>query len=374
MNKILHIKRVLLVVFAALVTGCATTSGVSTSFSNAADTGTLHEKEKRLWSESRQYDIAFRRSGMLYKNRQIRRYLQGVMDRLYPEFKGKIKVRLGDQVAINASALPNGSIYFNIGMLASFDNEAQLATVLSHEAVHFINKHSFKSRVRLKNATAFSGLPFGGLIGISSIRGYSRSFEREADTMGFRRLVKVGYDPRESHKVFQNLLDEVKAMDLKEPYFFSTHPKLIERINNFKKLSTKSRRGGIKGTVRYNRLMRPLRLRVLEKKLGLGKYKNVIYVMKQKRARRLYPAAAQYYLGEAYRLRGDKGDSTRAIKAYRRAEKRAPNFAPTFKALGMYYMKKRNKSKARSYFNRYLAVAPQNARARAYVKSYLRSL
>lgn len=376
MNRLINFKRVLLVVLAAFITGCATTSGVSTAFSSGEDTNKLHEKEQRVWSESRQYDIAFRRSGMLYKNRKIRRYLQGVMDRLYPEFKGKITVRLGDQVEMNASALPNGSIYFNIGMLATFDNEAQLATVLSHEAVHFINKHGFKTRVKSKNSAALatSGLPFGGLIGISSSMGFSRSLELEADSMGFKRLVKAGYDPREAYKPFQHLLDEVKAMDLKEPYFFATHPKLIIRINNYKKLSAKSRRGGIKGTVRYNRLMRPLRLRVLEKNLGLGRYKNIIYVMKQKRARRLYPAAAQYYLGEAYRLRDDKGDSARAIRALHRAEKRAPNFAPTFKALGMHYMKKRNKSKARSYFNRYLAVAPKNARGRGYVKSYLRSL
>ncbi len=374
MSQFLNVKRVLLVVFAALVTGCATTSGVSTSFSSARDTGKLHEKEKRLWSEARELDHNLMRSGKLYNNRQIRQYLQGVMNRLYPEFKGKIKVRLTDTTQLGAFALPNGSIYFNIGLLARMDNEAQLATVLAHEAVHFINKHSFKGRVRLKNATAFSGLPFGDLIAISSIRGYSRSFEREADAVGFKRLVRSGYDPRESYKVFQHFANEAKSFDHKEPYFFSTHPKMVERINSFKKLAANSRRSGVKGTVRYNRLMRPLRLRVLEKELGLGRYKSIILVMKEKRARRLYPAAAQYYLGEAYRLRGDKGDSARAIRAFHRAEKRAPNFAPTFKALGMHYMKKRNKSKARSYFNRYLAVAPQNARGRGYVISYLRSL
>jgi predicted Zn-dependent protease len=45
-------------------------------------------------------------------------YLQGVMDRLYPEFKGKIHVHLYDSTQLNAFALPNGSIYFNIGLLA----------------------------------------------------------------------------------------------------------------------------------------------------------------------------------------------------------------------------------------------------------------
>lgn len=376
MNRIPYVKHVLLIVLTAFVTGCASMSGVSTSFSSGKDTGNLHEKEQRLWSQAREYDRTIRRSGQLYNNRRVRQYLQGVMNRLYPEFRGKITVRVFDSTQLGAFALPNGSIYFNVGLLARMDNEAQLATVLGHEAVHFINKHSFKGRVRQKNASAFasSGIPFGNLIAISSITGYSRSFEREADAKGYQRLVRSGYDARESHKVFQHLANEIKALDAKEPYFFSTHPKLVERIESFKKLSAKARRGGIKGTARYNRLMRPLRLHVLKKEIGQGRYQSVILVMKEKRARSLYPAAAQYYLGEAYRLRGDKGDNRRAIKAFHRAERRAPSFSPTFKALGMHYMKKRNKGKARQYFKRYLSIAPKNARDRGYVKNYLSSL
>ena len=40
------------------------------------------------------------------------------MDGLYPEFKGKIPVRIYDSTQLNAFAMPNGSIYINIGMLA----------------------------------------------------------------------------------------------------------------------------------------------------------------------------------------------------------------------------------------------------------------
>lgn len=363
-------------VLAAFVTGCATMEGASSSFSNAEDTKNIHEKEQRLWFQANEYDDTIRRSGQIYKNRQIRQYLQQVMDRLYPEFKGKITVHVFDSTQLGAFALPNGSIYFNVGLLARIDNEAQLATVLSHEAAHFIYKHSFKGRVRAKNATAFAsvGVPFGNLIAISSITGFSRDHEREADAKGYERLVKSGYNPHESYKVFKYLADEIKSLDVKEPYFFSTHPRLVERIESYTKLSAKYRHGGRKGYERYNRLMRPLRLHVLEKDLGQGRYKSVILVMEEKRARSLYPAAAQYYLGEAYRLRAEKGDDQRALKALHRAAKRAPGFAPTYKALGMRYMKKRNMSKARYYFRRYLAIAPRNARDRSYVQSYLRSL
>ena len=109
---------------------CATTGGV-TSFSNAEDTGNLHEKERRLWHEAAGFDNTIKRSDQLYNNRRATAYMQGVMDRLYPEFKGKIHVRIYDSTELNAFALPNGSIYFNIGLLARMENEAQLAAVMS---------------------------------------------------------------------------------------------------------------------------------------------------------------------------------------------------------------------------------------------------
>lgn len=368
--------RLFILALAFFATGCATTSGVSSSFSSAEDTKNIQEKEQRLWSQAYDYDRSLNLSGQVYNNPRIQGYLQGVMDRLYPEFKGKIRVKMLNSTQLNAMALANGSVYFNIGLLSRIDNEAQLATVLAHEAVHFINKHSFKERVRVKNASAFaaSGLPLSNLIAVSSVSGYSRSTESEADNEGYKRLVKAGYDTRESHKVFKYLADEIKALDVEEPYFFSSHPKLVNRIENFKALSRNSKRGGRKGYKTYNRIMRPLRLQVLKNELGQDRYKSIILVLTEKRAAGLYPAASQYYLGEAYRRRGEKGDDRRALKAFEAAEKRAPGFAPTYKILGVHYMKHKNKSKARYYFNRYLAVAPKNARDRAYIKSYISSL
>ena len=61
---------------------------------------------------------------------------------IYPD----IRVRIVDSPSLNAFALPNGSIYINTGMLTRLDNEAQLATVLAHEGVHFTHKHSWQQR------------------------------------------------------------------------------------------------------------------------------------------------------------------------------------------------------------------------------------
>jgi beta-barrel assembly-enhancing protease len=370
MNRILW-----LVLISILVSGCATTGGAS-SFTNASDTSSLHEKERRLWHEAGGFDTTIERSGQIYNDRHATNYLQGVMDRLYPEFKGKIKVHIYDSTQLNAFALPNGSIYFNIGLLARIENEAQLATVLGHEAAHFIERHSFRQRVSAKNLSAFavSGIPFSSLAAISSISGFSRDFERDADQKGYERLVRSGYNPNEAHKVFQQLANEVKALGTEEPYFFSSHPKLVERIETFKELAAKYKGGGRVGAEEYSRIIQPIRLEALRKDVGQDRFKSVILVMEDNNLRRYYPPAGYYYLGEAYMRRDQKNDSQKALQAFQTAEKLSPNFAPTHKRLGMHYMKAGDKGQALQYFNKYLSLAPGDAQDRSYVQQYISSL
>jgi tetratricopeptide (TPR) repeat protein len=369
-------KRLLGLFFLSLLaSGCATTGDVA-AFKDANDTSNIQEGEGRLWHEARSYDATIERSGQIYEDPRATAYLQGVMDRLYPEFKGKIHVHLYDSTQLNAFALPNGSIYFNIGLLARIGSEAQLAAVLGHEAAHFIEKHSFRQRVSAKNASAFavSGIPFASLAAVSSISGYSRDLEREADMKGYGRLVKAGYDPHEAHKAFEQLAKEVKALGIQEPYFFSSHPQLVERIDTFKELAAKQKSGGRVGAEEYNAVVQPIRLEALRKDLGQDRYKSVILVMEDANLRRYYPAAGYYYLGEAYIRRDEKNDSQKAVQAFQTAEKLAPNFAPTYKGLGMHYMKAGNKVRAREYFSKYLTLASKDAGDRAYVQQYISSL
>ncbi|MEJ2574462.1 MAG: M48 family metalloprotease [Gammaproteobacteria bacterium] len=370
MNRIIG-----LALIALLIGGCATTGNVS-AFKNASATSKLQDKESRLWYEADEYDTTIARSGQIYNDRRATAYIQSVMDRLYPEFKGRIHVHIYDSTQLNAFALPNGSIYVNIGMLARMENEAQLATVLAHEGYHFVGRHSFKERVSAKNASAFavSGIPFSKLAAVSSISGFSRDLEREADMKGYKRVVKSGYDPHETYKVFQRLADEVKTLGIEEPYFFSSHPRLVERIKTYKELSAKYKHGGRRGKRKYNKIMASIRLDALSKDIGQDRYKSVILVMEDHKLRSYFPAAGYYYLGEAYLRRDEKDDAKLAMKAFHKAEKLAPRYAPTYKSLGMHYMKIGYKRRALRYFKKYLHLAPRNAQDKSYVQQYINSL
>ena len=364
---------------AALLAFLALTACASThiqSIRTADDTKNIDAYEKRLWSESREFDLAMAKAQRVYVDAATTAYLQSIMDRLYPEFKGIIKVRIADSTDLNAFALPNGSVYFNVGLIARLDNEAQIATVLGHEAGHFIHKHGYKQRENIKNSSAFAlgvalvGVPVvGDLIATSSIYGYSQDLEREADQVAFVRIVKAGYDPRESAKTFEHLANEVQALGLEEPYFFSSHPKLSERIESFRALSAGYPPGGRIGKADFERQVANLRLAALAGDLSRDRYKSVILALGTEKGLSSYPPQAHYYLGEAYYRRGKDGDGTAALFEFERAQRLAPDFPPTYRALGIHYFKQKDFARAQAHLGKYLNLA-SDAPDRAYIQQY----
>lgn len=340
---------------------------------------TVEGDERRVWSQGDEVTQALARGGVVYENEPVTAYLQQVMDRLFPEFKGYIKVSIVRSPQLNAFALPNGRIYVNQGLLARFQNEAQLATVMAHEGTHFTNRHGFQTTKSVKDNAAFA--MFGAMMGIpilpslmaaSSIFGFSREMESEADTQGFARLRRAGYDVHESSKVFEQLIAEIKAEDIKEPFFFATHPKLQERVDNLKKLSSGVPPGG-DGTLRadYARIILPVRMDNLDNMLSMGRAKSALIMLRDSEHLAELPAQCQYYVGEAYRLRGEAGDSKLAEEAYLKAVETAPQFAPSYRALGSLYMKAKHYVDAQKYLDRYLELAP-DAVDRKYVEGYLK--
>lgn len=345
----------------------------------AVDSSELASGEKSLWQEAGEFDQALLRAGKVNTDPALTAYLQGIMDRLYPEFKGRLNVRLLNSPHLNAFALPNGSIYVNTGLVARFENEAQLATVLAHEGAHFTHRHSLQQAERVRNAAAFAlvvnmlGVPLvGDLIALSSMFGFSREHEREADEIGHQRLVKAGYATRESIRTFEHLQAEIKAADIKEPFFFASHPKLQERIDNFTGL-VKDAQGGEVAHERFVEITARLRLGSLEADLAAYRYKQIILMLTQPDKRREYPPEAAYYLGEAYRLRNEKDDLANAEREFNSVIETAPQFAPTYRALGFLSYKRGESARATNLFRRYLELAP-NSTDRGHIEFYLRTL
>ena len=347
-------------------------------FADVSALGQVSGDERRVWDEGDEFTRTLARGGVIYDDAATTAYVQNVADQLFPEFKGHIQVAIVKSAQLNAFALPNGRIYVNQGLLARLQNEAQLATLLGHEGTHFTNRHGYQSEKTAKDNAAFGVL--GGmvvpllpeLIAVSSMYGFSREMEAEADVQGYARLKKAGYDVHEAPRVFEHLIAEIKAEDIKEPFFFATHPKLADRVENMKKLSAGAPYGG-KGTssAEYTDVMMKTRVDNLELMLSMGRAKSALIMLGDPDRRAELPAQVDYYLGEAYRLRGQEGDVRLAEQAYVKAIEAAPEFAPSYRALGVLRLKANHYADAQTYLDRYLELAP-NAPDRKYVESYLK--
>ena len=368
-------KRLLILSLACALTVPAH-AGELPPWASAADIRELAPGEKSLWQEADEFDRALARAGKLNTDPALNAYLQGIMDRLYPEFGGRLRVRPLNAQHINAFALPNGSIYVNAGLIARFENEAQLATVLAHEGAHFTHRHSLQQAERARNAAAFAlvvgmlGVPLvGDIVALSSMFGYSREHEHEADQIGYRRLIAAGYAPRETIRTFEHLQAEIKAADINEPFFFASHPRLQERIDSFSEL-VKDANNGELARERFIEATAQLRLVSLQADLAAYRYKQIILMLANPERQRDYPPEAAYYLGEAYRLRNETGDQDAAEREYNRVIETAPQFAPVHRALGLLYYKRGDTARAAALLRQYLALAP-GAADRAYVEYYL---
>jgi predicted Zn-dependent protease len=187
----------------------------------------------------------------LYNDAKVQAYVAGLGKRMAanserPNLPWEFHVV--DDAAVNAFALPGGFIYVTRGLMASINNEAELATVLGHEIGHVTYRHSVQQISKAQLAQL--GLGIGSIISSDIARfgqlasaglsilflKYGRDAENQADQAGFRYALNQNYDVREMTDVFETLSRVSEAGGGgKLPEWLSTHPNpenRIERIEN----------------------------------------------------------------------------------------------------------------------------------------------
>jgi predicted Zn-dependent protease len=148
-----------------------------------------------------------------------------------------------DDGAVNAFALPGGYIFVTRGLLTHMVNEAELASVLGHEAGHVAARHSVQQISRQQIASLGLGLgsvlspvvaEYGQVVGAGLgllFLKYSRDNETQADALGFRYALGAGYDTREMIGVFEMLQSDARLSGSgRLPEWQSTHPDPGNRI------------------------------------------------------------------------------------------------------------------------------------------------
>jgi predicted Zn-dependent protease len=326
----------------------------------------IDDEVTRILYRADKADEEIANSDQIYNDDKLTQYLKAIMDKLYPDYIDVFQVKIFFSTDINASVLPNGSVYVNLGLLAIAENEAQIASILAHEGAHYVQNHQLQKQQNLKDV--ISGATFFGFErSLAYISDYSIELEMEADNLGFDRLVQAKYDPKEAVNMFKSIAEEIKLYNIRKRNLYSTHPKIIERVQHFARLSK-----GLSGFVgRELYLNKTFELRIKDYELNLSKYryKSVLFSLERKNRIADSPPKAWYYLGEAYRQRGEPNDNTKAENAYLHAIERLPEFAPPYAALGILYMKNKDYHEALTQLEKYFTLSPGGQNS-AYVRQY----
>jgi predicted Zn-dependent protease len=161
-----------------------------------------------------------------------------------------LTVKVIDDPAINAFALPGGFLYVNSGLLLAADKEDQLAGVMAHEIAHVAARH-WASQVTRSTLLQYATLPlifiplsYPVYLGVSQALNFgvpltflkfSRSAEAEADFLGLQYMYKAGYDPDSYVTFFGKVIEEERRSPGSVPKVFQDHPPTPERIVNSQK-------------------------------------------------------------------------------------------------------------------------------------------
>lgn len=149
----------------------------------------------------------------------------------------KLLFKVVDEDVVNAFALPNGTIVVYTGILKKMRTYQELVALLGHEAAHINQRHSMKMLCRNLSGYIFVSAILGDANGVMTIVGdnintlqslsFSRKFEKEADTEGFKIMIKNSVNPAGMTSLFSRLQEEVDTII---PDFLSSHPITKERI------------------------------------------------------------------------------------------------------------------------------------------------
>ena len=212
-------------------------------------TGSLTlEKERQIGEE---FFLQLQQVAPIIEDPFITSYLNRLGQKLVAQMGPqpfKYRFFIIDDPSVNAFAVPGGYVFVTTGMIRQTEREGELAGILAHEVSHIYARHMAKQMEKAKIANAASlvgalaAVFFGGgalaqplmvgsmAAGQSAMLKYSRDFEREADSLGFRWMMKAGYNPRDMMSVFSKMGRQRWFEGGAIPIYLSTHPDVDSRI------------------------------------------------------------------------------------------------------------------------------------------------
>jgi predicted Zn-dependent protease len=313
-------------------------------------------------------------------------YVKGLVCKLADEYCSSIRVYIIKNPHFNASMYPNGMMHVWSGLLLRVDNEAQLATVLSHEIAHYLRTHQIIQWRRLKGELAVSAVLdvalLGGLATLATLGGsasFSRDQEMEADKYGFQIMTDKGFDPAAAYQLWDYLALERKQdkTKSKRSSFFASHPMMDLRSEYLREMSSQYNQSAQQSDFtregQFLEFMLPHYYEFMSDLIALREYERVELLIDKHRNIGYPSHYTDFFEGELYRLRNNEGDKELAIAAYERAISSDDVYPTAYRELGYLYLKAKQNATAYQHFDKYLELN-KDANDKEMILFYMASL
>jgi beta-barrel assembly-enhancing protease len=166
--------------------------------------------------------------------------LDALAKRLRPDALGRpIKVDVLNWSLVNAFAVPGGKVVLTRAIIERAANADEIAGVLAHEMGHSIELHPEAGLVRSVGFWALIQMVFTGSPGALGNAGtalaqlaYTRSYEREADTIALKLLKEAEISHRPFAGFFKKMgeKDATRSRSIFDNEVFQTHPATPDRV------------------------------------------------------------------------------------------------------------------------------------------------
>jgi metalloendopeptidase OMA1, mitochondrial len=248
-KSISYISVLILMLCSLMVSACATAPYTGRRQLMLTSTGQENTLGYQAFSQIRQQ---YKPSRDTQANAMVSRVGQRIADAANrPDYRWEFVVFQDDTP--NAFCLPGGKVGIFTGILKYTQDEAGLATVISHEVAHALVRHAGERMSQgmmaqlgsLGVSAAMAGQSpyvasaaqqaYGVGANVGVLLPYSRKQESEADEVGLILMTKAGYDPEAAVGFWQRMVAGSKGK-AKPPPFLSTHPTDERRIRDIQQI------------------------------------------------------------------------------------------------------------------------------------------
>lgn len=211
----------------------------------------LNRKERRLLETSAELQTRFERRSLLYSETALLGLVEQIGRALSPEPVDEY-IEYGFYLlhdpSPNAFALPNGDVYIHTGLLARLADRSQLAAVIAHEIAHVAGHHGIIHYRNTHGANTASTVLMGQsvfgrdawwmwndmiAVGLhTSLYGFGRVMEQEADEKAIELLTEHGFDPHALPEVLEVLSRDLEGLNPRLPTVWSDRTALADRALN----------------------------------------------------------------------------------------------------------------------------------------------